>query len=332
MDSIGSNPRLGNLDLGAVRAQRQVNREVTVGEAADNMRARVLSPDEIAAHTALHAQALEGIDRLRGGFPGSSLPDIFNPPPEDKAVREATDPLESDNAQAEQIKREYRSSFNEARRERALASRQARQLGEGVHEMFNGDTVEVKTDRETGKTTVTTRRPDGSSKTVTFDKGDPSAVDVQSRDAHGREHSLSQRGEQIVRRDPNPFDGHIVERRYDLDDNGRPVRETRGPGLDDYERVRVGPDGSTETRRQTGVDADGNPIYDDIYESHKPWNLPVNPGPRPFPIVPGPFPHPIDPGPSPHPHPITPGPFPLPFPIGPTPIAPPFNDGRLKGQ
>lgn len=272
-----------------LREQRQAERAARIEEAPD-LRAESLSDGELKAHMGLYNRTLGHTGLLGGISGGFDWSKIFKPIDDDQKIKDATRPNPRDNDEARDIKDEYSKACREAKRERAFACRLARKLGNGVHHLSNGDVVEVKKGKD-GQTTVTTRHPDGCTKTVTYDEGDPNKVTVRKTDQDGCEEVLTRNGTRISRRNRNGFGE--TETTYDVDRAGRPVRERRGPGRDDYERTRVNDDGSTDTRRLIYVDEDGENVYEDEHAEGrgKDWHetftcRPPEPFPHPFPFPP----------------------------------------------
>lgn len=237
------NPNIGSTNFqgtsaASLRESRRADVESKIQEATLSPNSQ-LSSQEVREHQGFYNQSVENIDKLRGSeggalsgidharmcrcFPG--LSDV------DK-VRNATAPSIFDNKEAKQLKKEYRDAFQEARRERASAERQARKLGPGTHKLSNGDTVTVKIDKASGQTTVSTKGKDGSSKTVSFNKKDPNSVVVTKTNADGTKTKLSQRGTRVAKSTTDQC-GKKVTNEYSIDDKGRPVRETWGRGVGD---------------------------------------------------------------------------------------------------
>lgn len=330
----------GSRDIGRLR-EFQENRAVRRAELDGRVEeatlspVRTLAPGEVREHQAFSNGVIGDLDRIKigtlGGLGGNFhiLTDLFETRAE-RRVREATTPDLRDNDQAREIKDEYRDAMAEAKRERAQASRQAQKLGPGHHLLENGDRVDVREDPRTGRTTVTTRRPDGSSKTVEYDRNDPDHVQVTRHSRDGGESTLEQDGT-TVRRTESGRNGEGTSTTYRIDREGRPVRDTEGPGADNHEITTVNDDGSTDTRRMVYRDEDGEPVWKHKHrDSEGGFHIPHVPAldppmPHPWPEHDHdhdrfPFP-PFPPFPGPRPWP-SPGPYPLPI------ISPPrFGSG-----
>lgn len=237
-----------------------------------------LSSQDIQAHQQFYNKTVSDLDGIRGGLVGgcvnldeSVLDKLFPHRKDDKKVDEATSPNIFDNKGAEGLRADYKKAYNEAKRERARAERQAEKLGPGDHQLSNGDKVNVKIDEKTGRRTVTTTRPDGTVKTVSFDPKQPNSVDVTTRNPDGSTSKLRQQGTEVTREKTDVFGRH-TEERFSLDEKGNPVRETSGPGEEDYTRVTANDDGSTDTRNEI-YEENGQPVYED---THQPpgWEFP----------------------------------------------------------
>jgi hypothetical protein len=296
MDRIGSSPGMVSRD--GVREQRQIAREARVDQAGSLISAQQPSPAEVARYHSVYNVTLDDGTRIRTGLDslkGISFSDLFRSLEEQRRVHEATQPDARDNSKASDIKQEYKDAFDAATRERTRAIRVARKLGPGTHRLSNGDVVEV-TQSKDGRTTVTTRGADGSTKTVSYDENDPTAVHVHKRTSDGREEDLDQNGVRVEWRQRNGFSE--TTRTYDLDSDGRPRRHVQGAGGDDDEWTVVNRDGSTDTRTLVYVDDEGRPAYEDQHDDGR-FEPPIwsedPPRPMPFPTpapLPSPFPFP----------------------------------------
>lgn len=245
--------------------ERQIARDASVEASSLQLSTAQFTPEAVNAHQSIYNQALADGSRINSGFPLLSGIKWFLSIFDDRAVRGATKPNPADNDDARQIKKEYRDAYKEAKKERAQASRIAEKLGPGVHHLSNGDTVTVRKDPKTGETTVTTKSKDGSTKTVTFDPNDPTTVSVKKVAKDGTEDDLSLDGTNVTR--THVDENGETSQSYSIDDQGRPVRETRGPNDDDDEITAVNPDGSTDTRELVYNDDNGNPVYEDRHDN-----------------------------------------------------------------
>lgn len=221
MDSIRFDRGLSSADLGATRVARQVERESVADRVSDGLRARTFTQEEIAQHTAFHNMVLYDTSRVGAlGDLRERLQDIFGTWAEDRQVDDATRSGPSDSVEACDNKRDYAQAYNQAKREHAVAHRTAAKLGPGLHQMPNGDTVEVGSDPSTGVTPVTTRGSDGSSKRVIFNPSDAHAVQVHQRHADGREETLTRLGTQVSRQ-ARLSSGEETIRRWNVNDLGQ---------------------------------------------------------------------------------------------------------------
>lgn len=309
-DSGGIRNNIQPADFQRAREARQTRLDAKVADLTQAPGR--LSTEQIAQRQGHYNNALGGIDRLRGNDPGNKLncvpPDwgrLF-PGQTDRKIQDATRPDIRDNGTARDVKQDYANANSEANRERTGAARTAQKLGPGEHTMDNGDKVKVSTNPLTGQTTVTTTRPDGSSKTVNFDGKNPDQVDVTRRDQFGNEETISKDGTRITTtKDPNNPFGILGGNRddktsttYDIGKNGEPVRTTEGPGKDNYERTTVNQDGSTDTKKLIYRDDNGQPVYQTTHEDGAFRPFPGWPPERPEPgrPFPGPrFPWDLDP-------------------------------------
>lgn len=225
MDSLGFLSQARDSDLRGASRLRGSDRCAAAEEATELLRARVLTPHEIAAHTGFHNRTVEGVGRLLSGFVRGGLDDIFATWHDDQRVREATWPLASDSDETADARSGYRAVYREAKREHALAARMASRLGPGVHLHENGDRVEVNADREIGTTTVVTRRHDGATTSVRFDAHEPNAIEVRTCHVDGGERVLSQHDLCVMVHERPPLGGGPdTITTWDLDHEGRPRR------------------------------------------------------------------------------------------------------------
>ena len=283
----------GQIQNQIARQPRRVDTEAKI-QAATLTGADQLSPGEIKEHQQFYNKTIGDVDNIRGGLVGgcihlddSILDKLFPHRKDDKRVDDATSPHIFDNHQAEEVRGDYKKAYNEAKRERTRAERQAEKLGPGTHQLSNGDKVNVSIDKETGKKTVTTTRPDGTRKTVSFDPNEPNTVDVSTRHPDGRREELHQDGTTVTR-EKTDFSGRSTSDRFSLDKEGDPVRETSGPGEDDYRKTTAHDSGSTDTRELIYREDDGTPVYEDKHQSPG-WEFPK---PHPWPPIGGPHPWP----------------------------------------
>lgn len=305
--SIGDSGRIQGIgsayDAQSLRATRQVDLTNRVQEATLTPE-QALTPQEAAQHNGLLNGMVGDCDRLKsgdiGGIPNvtwGGLSQIFGDRQDCNRVHEATKPNWNDNGQAAEVRTEYRKAFAEAQRERTRASREAQKLGPGHHALSNGDQVDVATDPRTGRTTVKTTSQDGTVKTVSFEQKDPSSVEVTKQHPDGTTDSLSRHGTDVSRTHSDGEFGQTTRTDYHIDEQGRPVRERRGPNGDDYDRTTANPDGSSDDRQEIYVDDNGQPVYEDKHQDPRwepiplpPWHDPWRPFPHPrYPWEPEPF-------------------------------------------
>jgi hypothetical protein len=287
-NSIGSN--YNQVDA---RPARRLDTEQKIREATLTS-TQELSPTQVQAHQTFYNKTVEDVDGVRGGIIGGCGkldPDIwdkiFPGRKDDKRVEDATAPHLFDNQKAKDVRSDYQKAYREAKRERARAERQAEKLGPGEHTLSNGDKVTVSENPFTHKKTVTTTSPDGTTKTVTFDPKNPNSVDVKTKNADGTSSELHQNGTEVSK-SKTDWQGKTTKESYHLDPFDNPVKETTGPGEDDYERVKANDDGSTDTRTEIYKEENGEPVYEDKHEDPG-WHFPRPPVfPHP-PILPTPW-------------------------------------------
>ncbi|MBS2034257.1 hypothetical protein JST97_04675 [bacterium] len=290
--AISSNSVGSNYHQADIRQPRRLDTEQKIREATLTS-AQQLSPAEVQAHQTFYNKAVDDVDGVRNGSVGNCIgmgPDVwdrlFPGRNDDKRVEDATAPHLFDNGQARDLRSEYQRTYREARRERARAEREAQKLGPGNHVLSNGDRVNVSEDPATGKKTVTTTKPDGTTKTVTFDSNKPNSVDVRTTSPDGTSTELHQDGTSVSRASTG-VDGKTTSDAYSLDLNGNPVRETTGPGEEDYQRTTAREDGSTDTRTEI-YEENGQPVYEDRRQPPG-WHFPDPPVDPFHPILPQPW-------------------------------------------
>ncbi len=288
-NSIGSN--YSQVDVGQTRRPdtEQKIREATLTSS------RQLSPGQIQDHQNFYNKTVGDVGGVRNGIIGNcaqidpSIWDkIFPGRTDDKRVEDATAPHLFDNQKAKEVRSDYQKAYREAKRERARAEREAEKLGPGEHTLSNGDKVTVSEDPCTHKKTVTTKRPDGTTKTVSYDPKNPNSVDVKTTNPDGTSSELHQNGTRVSKSNTDA-QGQTTKESYHLDPEGNPVKETSGPGKEDYTKVTANDDGSTDTRTEI-YEEDGEPVYEDKHEESG-WHFPKPPiHPEPWsPILPCPW-------------------------------------------
>ncbi len=208
--------------------------------------------------------ALRDLDSLREARYPPDLSILFPRTPEEQELYRALLVRSADNDTAREIKKEYRALLNDIKKDAALARKLVSRLGPGTHTLSNGDVVVISRDRS-GNVRVRTTRADGSSQEVSYNESSPQDVRIRERSADGQTTVTERRGQTVSRTEGR------VETSYSLDDQGRPVRERRGPGYDDFAKTTVNKDGSTDTRElvyyqdevEDGEDAG---VYEDTHE------------------------------------------------------------------
>ncbi|MBX3167289.1 MAG: hypothetical protein KF760_07745 [Candidatus Eremiobacteraeota bacterium] len=290
--AIPSNSVSSNYNQVDVRQTRRLDTDQKIREATLTS-SQELSPGEIQAHQNFYNKTVGDVDGVRNGIIGdcakidpSIWDKIFPGRNDDKRVEDATAPHLFDNKKAKDVRSDYQKAYREAKRERARAEREVEKLGPGEHTLSNGDKVKVSENPFTGKKTVTTTRPDGTTKTVSYDPKNPNSVDVKTTNPDGTSSELHQKGTEVSK-STTDTQGKTTKDSYHLDLENNPVKETTGPGEDDYTKITANDDGSTDTRTEIYKE-DGVPVYEDKHE--KPgWLFPHPPiHPHP-PILPHPW-------------------------------------------
>jgi len=287
-NSVGS-----NYNQPDVRQPRRLDTDQKVREATLTS-AQQLSPADIQANQQFYNKTLDDVEGVRGGIIGNcgqidpSIWDkIFPGRNDDKRVDDATAPHFFDNKKAGEVRSDYQKAYREAKRERARAEREVEKLGPGEHTLSNGDKVNVSENPFTHKKTVTTTKPDGTTKTVSYDPKNPNSVDVKTTNPDGTSSELHQNGTSVSK-SKTDAEGKTVKDSFQLDPENQPVRETTGPGADDYTKVTANDDGSTDTRTEIYKEH-GFPVYEDKHEDPG-WHFPHPPvEPHPWPPI---LPHP----------------------------------------
>lgn len=253
--SFNVNTTAHNIATGGARESRRP--EVTSKVDSAKLDASTTLTAEQALQTAAYCnQAVDHVDKARS-CADVDFDKLFPHRNDDKKVDEATKPNPKDNEEAAEVRSEYKKAYREAKRERARAVRLVEKLGPGEHKLSNGDQVNIKVDKETGQKTVTTTKPDGTVKTVTFNDSDPQSVAVTTKHPDGSKESLTKNGTEVTKTKTDQ-DGNSIKTRFGLDEKGNPVKETSGPSDDDYKKVVANKDGSTKSRiklfHEEGVD------------------------------------------------------------------------------
>ena len=287
-NSVGS-----NYSQAEVRQSRRLDTDSKVREATLTS-AQQLSPGDIQANQRFYNKTIDDVEGVRNGTIGNCIKiepsiwdKIFPGRSDDKRVDDATAPHLFDNKKAGQVRSDYQQAYREAKRERARAEREVEKLGPGDHTLSNGDKVKVSEDPLTHKKTVTTTRPDGTTKTVSYDPKNPNSVDVKTTNPDGTSSELHQNGTSVSK-SRTDAEGKTTKDSFSLDLENQPVRETTGPGKEDYTKTTANQDGSTDTRTEI-YEEDGVPVYKDQHEEPG-WHFPRPPvEPHPWPPI---MPHP----------------------------------------
>jgi hypothetical protein len=220
---------------------RETLRADLVAKARETAPTGTLTEIEKQQALSFYNSTLHDLDQIRDPKYVQDLAVCFPRLPEEQELYAALLIKRSDNDTAREVKGEYRQLLNSIKRDASLARRLFSKLGPGTHHLSNGDVVHISRDKR-GNISVRTEHPDGSSKEVSYNLRTPGDARVQTTSADGHTTVTQRRGQTVTRKEDR------VETTYSLDRQGRPVREARGPGHDDYTRTTVNRDGSTDTR------------------------------------------------------------------------------------
>ena len=223
-----------------------------------------LGADQAGLLTSYCGTVFDGLQFLREPRYSPSLSPFFPWDPEEAALQASLLVQEADNPTGRQLKGEYRQLVNEVKRDRLEAERALLRLGEGTHRLEDGQVVTLSRD-EDGSVRVRTDRADGSSRVVAYDERVSGDARIEETSADGQTRILERTGSSLRKM------GDRVETTWSLDSEHCPVRGKHGPGYDDYQRTRVNPDGSTETRLllfySDEVEPGADPgVYEDIHQ------------------------------------------------------------------
>ena len=110
----------------------------------------------------------------------------------------------------------------------------------------------------TGKVETTTK-PDGTTKTVSYDPKNPNSVDVKTTNPDGTSSELHQKGTEVSKSTTDAR-GKTIKDSYSLDSENNPVKESTGPGEDDgfFDALANGPVSATDPRALGGDLVDAN--------------------------------------------------------------------------
>ncbi len=220
---------------------RETLRADLVARAREAAPAGTMTETERQRALGFYDSALVDLDQIRDPKYAQDLAICFPRTPEERELYAALLVKRSDNDAAREVKGEYRRLLNDIKKDAALARKLVSKLGPGTHRLSNGDVVHISRDRS-GNVTVRTESSDGSSKEVSYNTRTPGDVRIEATSADGQTTVTQRQGQTVTRKEDR------VQTTYSLDGQGRPVREARGPGHDDYTRTTVNKDGSTDTR------------------------------------------------------------------------------------
>lgn len=155
-------------------------------------------------------RVVEGLEKVRRGpVAANDFQDFLD----DQQVREATEPRPGDNAEAAEVRREYREAYQKTEDAREWAQDMAEEYGPGEHELPDGTVIVVRENPD-GSMSVTQRNPDGSRQSVKFDEDDPTQVSLFERDAEGNETTWTRDGTRVTverRGEENSADVYSIE-------------------------------------------------------------------------------------------------------------------------
>jgi hypothetical protein len=207
---------------------RETLRADLVAKARETAPTGTLTEIEKQQALSFYNSTLHDLDQIRDPKYVQDLAVCFPRLPEEQELYAALLIKRSDNDTAREVKGEYRQLLNSIKRDASLARRLFSKLGPGTHHLSNGDVVHISRDKR--------------GKEVSYNLRTPGDARVQTTSADGHTTVTQRRGQTVTRKEDR------VETTYSLDRQGRPVREARGPGHDDYTRTTVNRDGSTDTR------------------------------------------------------------------------------------
>jgi hypothetical protein len=192
---------------------------------------------------------------------------LFPPASDDKTIHDATVPRENDNDEAKEVRSEYKELFQEIKKDLSYAKLLASKLGPGTHELTDKNGRKIATviinEEKDGDVHVSIEKPDGRKTEVTYNEEKPGDCTIEKTDKHGRKESMKREGTNCSR----TRDGKTES--YDVDDEGRVVREKSGPGSDDREKTVVNKDGSTDDYTLIYYDENNEPVYDHDHKDPK---------------------------------------------------------------
>lgn len=217
-------------------------------------------------------QLRDHLDEIRQGPDLSKLagPNDLKDVMDDQAVTEATKPNLNDNAEATQLKRDYREAYQKTEDGRKWAQETAEQYGPGVHELPDGTVVVVREnfDGETTTSTVAERQPDGSELKVIYNPEDPTRVTVVERDAQGNETRTDRNRVQVGVESGNKKDVYSLS-------EGEKSWLFQAPNADEGNPYRIHSEGDEKTATEANRDGSTDSrtwdlLTNDVHERHTP--------------------------------------------------------------
>lgn len=259
--------KIGNFGVNDINSY--YNSDVTRLGRAENVKS-------VSAEATMSIEGLSDVDRAKGiGFLNNSSDsissmqekkypnnflDIFKMGISNFKIANATAPRANDNEDAAEIKKEYKDLANEINKELAHAKNLVGKLGEGQHELTDKSgkkvaDVNITKDKE-GNITVDISNVDGSKTKVSYNENKPNDCRVDKVDKEGNKVSMG-KGDTTCEKTENG-----VLDRYSLGEKGSVVKETEGPGEDDYKKSVVNKDGSTDNYDMIYKDDNGEPVFE----------------------------------------------------------------------
>ena len=246
----------------------------------------------VSAEAAVSIESLSDVDRTKGiGFLNNSsdsissmtekkypndLSNIFKMDVSNLLISRATAPRVNDNEDAAKIKKEYKDLANEINKDLAHAKSLVAKMGEGQHELTdkNGKKVadvNITKDKE-GNITVDISNVDGSKTKVTYNEKKPGDCRIDKVDKEGNKVSMGKGDTKCDKTENGVTDSYSVGK------DGGVVKETEGPGEDDFKKVVVNKDGSTDNYDMVYKDDKGEPIFEHTSKPPKNGTNPTKPG------------------------------------------------------
>ncbi len=250
-----------------VREARRAERLAELQEVAPAQKLEQMSEAEKAQNTEYLNASLNAAELLSEAKYSSDLGGIFPWPLNDKIIEWATAKKACDNDEAVQVKKEYKELYLELKKGLSHAQMLEKKLGPGTHQLTdkNGKiiaTVHITKDKS-GNVTVSLVKPDGSKEECHYNEKNPGDVRIEKTDKNGKKETLERKGTTCT----STKDG--VTTSYSVDEQGRPVREKKGPGADDSEKTVVNNDGSTDDYQLIYYDDNNQPVYEHTHKDPK---------------------------------------------------------------